>query len=272
LELVIVFLLTIICFPVITLSEGLVRVILGIVFLLIFPGYTMMAALFPNKNSLTGIERAALTIVLSLALVSLTGLILNYTLWGIRLTPIYIAASIIIVLTSGIALLRRYKLPEAERFSPRINIKIPKRSNTSKFDTILSICLAIIVIGAISTLTYVIAQPKTQEAFTDFYILGLGGKMEDYPQELTLGEQTSVKLGIENHELKDTTYNIEVTYDGIETQSIGPLSLTNEEKWSDEVPLTPPRAKDNLKVEFLLYKGEDPTSYLALHLWLNVKE
>ncbi|MDH4300312.1 MAG: DUF1616 domain-containing protein, partial [Dehalococcoidia bacterium] len=61
------------------------RIVLGLPFLLFFPGYTLMAALFPKKDRLGGVERVALSFGLSIAVVPLVGLILNYTPWGIRL-------------------------------------------------------------------------------------------------------------------------------------------------------------------------------------------
>ena len=118
-ELVIIFILTLITYPVVTLSEGAPRIILGVIFLLVFPGYTLTAALFPNKNSIKGIERAMLTFVLSIVLFSLTVLALKYTPWGIKLTPIFVVVVIIIVLTSGIALLRRSGISKAELFALR---------------------------------------------------------------------------------------------------------------------------------------------------------
>jgi uncharacterized membrane protein len=271
-ELVIIFLLTLICFPVITLSEGILRVVLGVIFLLIFPGYTLMAALFPGKNGVKNIERAAFTVILSLVLVSLAGLVLNYTPWGIRLTPIYIAMSIIIVIASGIALLRRYGLPQADRFSLQFNIKMPKLGKPSKFNIVLSVFFTLLLVGAVFTLTYVLAQPKPQDSFSNFYVLGANDMMVNYPVELTLGGQTGVTLGIENHESQDTSYEIKVTYDGTETQSIGPILLSDGGKWTNDVTLTPSKIGNNQKVEFLLYKGEEPAPYLALHLWMNVKE
>jgi len=63
------------------------RYILGSIFVLWLPGYTFIKALFPEKE-LDSIERVALSIGMSLALVPITGLLLNYTPWGIRLTPI----------------------------------------------------------------------------------------------------------------------------------------------------------------------------------------
>jgi len=66
------------------------RYILGSIFVLWLPGYTLIKALFPEKE-LDSVERVALSIAMSLALVPITGLLLNYTAWGIRLTPITIS-------------------------------------------------------------------------------------------------------------------------------------------------------------------------------------
>jgi uncharacterized membrane protein len=271
-ELAIICLLTLICFPVITLTEGIVRIILGVIFLLIFPGYTILTAIFPAKNKITGLERTVLTPLLSFALVSLAGLALNYTPWGITLTTVYIAMTIIIVICSAITLVRRARLPESERFSLAVRFKMPKRGNTSKLDIALYICLAVIVIGAASTLVYVVAHPKAQEPFTNFYVLGAEEMMENYPKQLSIGVPAFVTLGIDNHENKDTSYSIKVTSDGAEIQSLGPILLTSEGKWSGEAKLTPPKIGDNQKVDFTLYKGEEPAPYLTLHLWVNVKE
>jgi uncharacterized membrane protein len=271
-ELIAILLLTLIAFPVVELTEGVPRIILGVIVLLLFPGYTMMAALFPKKESLKVVERAALSLVMSFALVSLTGLILNYTPWGIRLTPIFVVMAIIIFLASVIALFRRDNLPETERFTLRINIRRIHWGSMSKFDKILFIVLAVAIIGAAYTLAYVIAQPKAEEAFTNFYILGPEGKMENYPQELALGEQVEVTLGIENQENQDASYNIVVTLDGEVMRTIGPIRLADKQEWGDNVTLVPSRAGENQKVEFLLYKGEGSAPYLNLHLWLDVRE
>jgi len=71
------------------------RYILGSIFVLFLPGYTFIKALFPKtppiptkSKELDNIERTALSIGMSLALVPITGLILNYTPWGIRQTPV----------------------------------------------------------------------------------------------------------------------------------------------------------------------------------------
>ena len=65
------------------------RNFLGLVFVLFLPGYTFIKALFPahvpveaSSESLELIEIIALSFGMSLALVPIVGLLLNYTPWG----------------------------------------------------------------------------------------------------------------------------------------------------------------------------------------------
>ena len=74
-----------------------VRYVLGSLMVLYLPGYSLIEALYPKKEDLDGLERLALSIGLSLALVPLVGLALNYTPWGIRLDPIVVSLSLLTV-------------------------------------------------------------------------------------------------------------------------------------------------------------------------------
>jgi len=62
------------------------RYVFSSIFVLFLPGYSVTKALFPTKEW-DLIERTALSIGLSLALVALIGLLLHYTPWGIATTP-----------------------------------------------------------------------------------------------------------------------------------------------------------------------------------------
>jgi uncharacterized membrane protein len=70
-------------------------------------------------------------------------------------------------------------------------------------------------VGAIGTLGYVIATPRVGERFTEFYILGQGGRAEGYPRELAVGEEGRVILGITNREHESMGYEIEIKIGGI---------------------------------------------------------
>ena len=92
-----------------------VRYVLGTIFVLWLPGYSFVRALFPQKTmekhtkNLDSIERVALSIGLSLALVPIVGLLLNYTPWGIRLTPIVLSLLSLTMVFAAIALGREYQ-------------------------------------------------------------------------------------------------------------------------------------------------------------------
>ncbi|MFP3976163.1 MAG: DUF1616 domain-containing protein, partial [Dehalococcoidia bacterium] len=81
-DILLIAVLSLILIPLALLASGPARIVLGILFVLFFPGYMLIAALFPRKESLDGIERVALSFGLSIAVVPLIGLVLNYTPWG----------------------------------------------------------------------------------------------------------------------------------------------------------------------------------------------
>jgi hypothetical protein len=83
------------------------RYAFGSLFVLYLPGYSLIEALYPRKEDLEGLERLALSIGLSLALVPLVGLMLNYTPWGIRLEPIIISLAILTFMLALVAALRK---------------------------------------------------------------------------------------------------------------------------------------------------------------------
>ena len=92
------------------------RYLLGSIFVLFLPGYSLIKALFPTKE-LDNIERAALSIGMSLALVPITGLLLNYTPWGIRTTPVTLSLLALTTVFATAAIIREHqaKLKENQR-------------------------------------------------------------------------------------------------------------------------------------------------------------
>ena len=191
--------------------EGTIRIILGLPLILFIPGYMLVSTLFPlheKHGGLDIIERIALSLGISIAIVPLIGLALNYTPWGITLEPILVSLQIFIITTGTIAFYRWTKTPPDERFIISLNITLPKTEN--KIDKALTIILIISIITAIAALTYIIATPKTGEKFTEFYVLGSTGKAADYPINLTHGKNTTITIGIVNHEYKTINYTIEI--------------------------------------------------------------
>jgi len=84
------------------------RYVLGSIFVLFLPGYSLIKALFPTRE-LDNIERLALSIGMSLALVPITGLLLNYTPWGIRTTPVTLSLLTLTTAFATAAIIREHQ-------------------------------------------------------------------------------------------------------------------------------------------------------------------
>ncbi|WP_297437268.1 DUF1616 domain-containing protein [Thermococcus sp.] len=192
--------------------ESVLRKALGLSFILFIPGYVFITTLFPETKELDNLERLALSFGLSIAIVPLIGLGLNYTPWGIRLIPILVSLTVFNLFFGVLAGYRRKNA--INPWIPWTTLKRLKEEieweNSGKLDKALTVILIIAIITSIGTLAYVITHPKPGEAFTEFYILGPGGKAAGYPTSLTVGENGTVIIGIVNHEHHNVTYQVQV--------------------------------------------------------------
>jgi len=256
----------------ITVFPGSVlRAILGIPFVLFFPGYTLLAILFPKKNDLSGTTRIALSFVISISMVILIGIILNYSSWGFSLYPLLFTLFTFILLASVGGWIRKRQIDRTEQYTLRINLRLPSIKLPRTRDRIILVIVALSLIGAIGTLVYVVAMPKTGPQFTQFQVLDIDGTTDNYPEEIALGQEASVVVIIGNHERVSSTYRLKVIVDGVEHSVTGLIELGQAEIWQQTVAFTPDQAGDNQKVEFILYKGDEIEPHLSpLHLWINV--
>ena len=261
-------------------NETIIRSALGLAMVLFVPGYAFIAALFPNKKDLDGIERAALSFGLSIAVVPLIGLGLNFTPWGIRLDPIVVALAIFTLLCVLVANRRRHELPPEDRFGidfGKAYADIRREAfpeSEGRLDRILTVVLILSIVASILVLAYVVVVPKQGEKFTEFYILGPNGKAENYPTRFISGESKPVIVGVVNHEYRNVTYDLVVALNDsrqitqLYTQQV---TIADNQTWERQINLTPDRTGTNMKLEFLLYADGNTTApYRDLHLWVNV--
>ena len=262
------------------LNESMVRNLLGLPLVLFLPGYSLLAALFPAKSDLEGIERICLSFGLSIATVPLIGLALNYTSWGIRLLPILISLSVFTFLMCGLAYLRRSKLPQTEVFEVpfretalSIKAEILKKPE-SKLDKALTVFLVFSILLSVTTLIYVVITPKEGEHFTEFYILGPEGKADNYTTKYVLGENGNITVGIVNHEYRPVNYTMEIRLENKSLplpENLQHITLAHNETWEEPVTFTPPFEGKNMKLEFLLFNETNKSMpYRDLHLWIDV--
>lgn len=82
--------------------------VLGSVFVLYLPGYALLRFFFGIRAEMDSLESFALSVGLSLALVPLMGLLLNYLPWGIRLGSIVASLSLLTLTFMIAAATRQY--------------------------------------------------------------------------------------------------------------------------------------------------------------------
>jgi uncharacterized membrane protein len=294
-------------------SDTPVRIVAGLVFVLFIPGYAFIAALFPEAGSgptpddgtvsdtqadgIDGIERVALSFGLSIALVPLVGLVLNFTPWGIRLLPILVSLSGLTLVLTAIAAVRRWALPADERF------RVPYRAwlsagreelfaPDSRTDAVLNVLLVVSILLAVGSVGYAVAVPKDGERFSEFYLLteDEDGELvaDGYPTEFQQGESRSLIVGIGNQEHERTEYTViaelqRVKRVGNETQvrerselrRFQP-TLGHNETWHRQHEVQSEMTGNRLRLQYLLYRGSPPetvdqsTAYREVHLWVNV--
>ncbi len=282
-------------------SETPLRILFGLPLVLFVPGYVLIAALFPRNDDLDWLERVALSFGLSIAVVPLLGLVLNYTPWGIRLDPVLAAVSLFVVAMAAIAVVRRLALP------PENRLTVPARETLdairaelfapgqSRLDRNLSILLVLSIVAAVGTTAFVIAVPKEGEHFSEFYLLGANGKAADYPTAFGAGTPQWVTVGVSNHEYRNVTYTVEThafnqSFDpATNTSSIDRTALLDSYRVTiphnqtveRRVNFTVPDTGYN-KIEFLLFNETVPAESVAgqaridaserdLHLWVRVR-
>jgi uncharacterized membrane protein len=267
--------------PAVAIPLGILRLLMGLAYILYAPGYCLTAALFPAADDLDGIERAGLSLGLSVAWVSILALVLDRLPWGLRLWPIFFGELLSMLLFMAFALWRRARQPRAMAYAPQMDWRPrPWWGGLPRLEKrVCLLCAGALIIAGLAA-AWVFLVPSPDEFMTEFYILGKEGLAEDYPREALVGEEVKVTMGIGNLEREPMRYTVEVWAvdpwgDKRELiNTMGPFSLEPEQSVEQPVFWSMPWAGDDQIVEFLLYAGgqEGDEPYRLLRLWMNVME
>ncbi|ADJ14078.1 DUF1616 domain-containing protein [Halalkalicoccus jeotgali] len=282
-----------------------VRTVARALFVGFVPGYALLTALFPRSPTgpktegsrfrIGHLERAALSIAASCGLLVLIA----------RGAPAGIGGSsttlgILVVLSvafGGIGAIRRLSLTPAERFGrpavawiDAVGSLGPSRSDGSP---VAAVAVGVAVLVVLSTLGVAYAMGPVQgDGYTELYLLqeGANGTVsEEYPDELTVGQEEPLVVGIGNEEGVTTTYTVVIQLQEVGTegeQSVQSASeldrfevtLESGETVENEHVVTPDRAGENLRLTYLLYTGTPPETidgseaYRSAYVWVNVTE
>lgn len=271
--------------------------LVSIPFVLVYPGYAFVSALFPEHGvsaPLSGVRpsetpdfiaRIALALVTSPILVAILAAGLS-PLSAIQRTPLVIGLTAITLGCIAVALVRRKRLPIGMRagFPRREGDSIQLLPGTSGQNSLLVVSVLVLAIVGLA----VLAVPPTGEAYSEAYLLGENEDGEfvadEYPTEMTVGEEYSLAIGIENHEHSEVTYEVHTLLQALDENH----SVTNQqrldrfdvvlddgERTISEREIAPTLTGD-LRVQVLVYEETSPetpsaeTADHVLQVWVTV--
>jgi Protein of unknown function (DUF1616) len=237
--------LNIVCMLV-PLSPIWLDTILALPLIFVLPGYVLTEALF-YRRKIAGSHRLVLTFGLSIAIVILSGLLLNLLVPGLQRVSWVVCLSLCIVVGICIVMIRREKVEEQQ-----IRIRWLR-----VYEYIL-FCLALG--GIIFALNYasegVVQQPHP--GFTQLWVLPVGGS------------RCAVSLGIHSFELSPVAYSLSVTANGVlvPTQMPSVLKVGEQVERTIELPQAAMRG-DTIDVRAQLYRlDEQGEMYRSVNIML----
>ncbi len=169
-----------------------------------------------TRQTIDWTERIALSFGLSIAIVSLLGLVLNLTPFGIRFESIVLVLLLFTVLVGLVALARRIRLPVEDRLSATIEATLPAWRQSSNVDRVLGLALAASIVFAGAVVVNVAMTPRPVERFTQFYLLDANGGIEAYPRSLGVLENGTVIIVLVNNESAEVHYTVRIDLVGVE--------------------------------------------------------
>lgn len=233
--------LTILCAAAVLFSGGILRTLAAVLLVFVLPGYTILAAWFPEQRTLAS-TWVLFSIMVSAAVTGLGGLLLHFTL-GLNTSSWVVWLTTIIVIHSGIAFVRQYKgLPNYERGIPGFH-----------WGQIALIVVGMIVVfGAIAVARQgILAQSRA--SFTQLWIV---------PDEVE--PELRVRIGVRNLENEAMAYRL-VVITGSEPISEQNLMIETGQVWEGWLPVDANTAQP---IRVNLYRLDRPQEiYRSVTQW-----
>jgi uncharacterized membrane protein len=271
-----------------------VRVFAALTTLLVLPGYALTTALFPaagrhgetGRASLSGVERAALSLGLSLPALVLFGLVTETAAGTYDLRPLLLVLTGFLFVVFAVGVVRRRRTPAEERYEgPLAAWSGTGRSGPGTadgFDLALNVGLVIFVVLSMSMLAVALVAPQDGTHYTEASLLAEQPSGEwaakNYPTELQAGETAPMMVVVSNEEGTTVEYTVVVELQRIEDGTVTADAelqrfsrrLSPGETWREAHEVTPEMTGDRLRLAYLVYRGTPPTDPSVDSAYRNV--
>jgi uncharacterized membrane protein len=248
------------------------RVLLGVSFVLFIPGYALQAAIFPQENELDMIARAAVSVGLSFAVSPLLALVLFLFSFPISFPATSFGLALFILACMLVALVRRRR--QSAQAAPPQPVSKYIQTWWDSSDWFPRILAGIIVIAFLIALgaTFLFLQEIPTRHLTEFAFLDADGNAVQYTQIATAGQSMNLVFFIANWEGEPGTYRIVARANGDRTIAItNPILLPDKTSEKINLRFPAPEISGNQRIEFLLERSGSPFPYRTLQLWLDIK-
>ncbi|WP_224447677.1 DUF1616 domain-containing protein [Haloprofundus salilacus] len=275
---------------------------LGGLYVAFVPGYAIVSALFPRSDAvaeatgdsrrLTLTHRVVLSVGMSLVVVALVGLVLTASPLGLFARPSLVAVGGVSAVGLLVATIRRFSTPPDRRFSVTVPRGTGFFSASSGAEAVVTLLIVLCVLVAFGGIGYAVVTPEQGETFSGLSVLTQNDSGQltasDYPTEFVRGETQQVFVQIANEENQQTEYTVVVSLQEVDADSGAVTESSELARFEESVPsgetvvqpvqLEPQRVGEQLRVQFLLYKGSPPAdpsaqnAYRNVHFWTTVRE
>lgn len=223
--------------------QSVIRTGLGIIAMIVLPGYAFIALLYPHnepsfptntlfdwpsRREMEHLERFILSIGLSVLIVPFVGFVVAHA--GYQLSPsmlVYSIAVVTVIFSIG-AFIRRFNLQATERYTIiEVFPSIEHYSLKNQFSTSRNfIIMIVLLVGcgiAIAGVTTAFITAESGEEYTEMYLLMEDPDSEEYiaynySVDDTLIEQSNIYLSLRNLEGKAVAYEIVVQAEYVDSE------------------------------------------------------
>ena len=247
------------------------RIAIGVMAALFFPGYLLAAVLYPSQNVLNSIERIGLSTGFSIALIPILGLGLHLTPWGLSQNAMLTTLVMWNLSMALVAWHRRLAVSPSERSGISWTTLTTELQRLRRPTILASYLLLVVGLAVlVGVTTWKIQQPIRSQEFTEFYILGPDGMADNYPTTMRVGQTHRVIVGVVNREGADRIYHLVVLQEGVPIGSVGSLALGHGRSWEGQVGVMPAMPAQGTRIEFHLYREPETNPSYKLTLVVDV--
>lgn len=278
---------------------------LALPLLFVLPGYVTMEMAYARRDgdrrparptdrpAIRMLERLALSLGLSLAVLPVLALLAYFSPWSLTDgTLLTVVSAYVIAMATAAAVVRLRHSADSKRRATGWGLDVPSPSDLSVPQLLINGALAVSVVLATATLGMGLIAPSREAGTTDLHLLTESGDRfvaEEYPDTLEAGETAQLTVGVTNDEREPVEYTVvaelqRVQIEGqsvnvVDNSGVGRVSfgLTQGETWRRQLAFNGSLTDRNLRLAVYLYRGDAPgspsmeTAYRSTYLWLDVR-